>query len=40
LIDEFLCTTCRDIERWTSRVLIVTLFGILVILLAGNFLGQ
>ena len=40
LIDGFLCTTCRDLVRWTSPVLIITLFGILVILLAGNFLGQ
>ncbi len=40
LIDRFLCTTCRDVERWTSRVLIVTLVGILIIGHAGNFLGQ
>ncbi len=36
----FRCTTCRDVERWTSRVLIVTLVGILIIGHAGNFLGQ
>jgi len=40
MIDELLCTTFREVERWTIRALIVTLVGILVILLAGNFLGQ
>ena len=39
-VQRFFATWGDELERWMNLLLALALFGILVILLAGNFLGQ
>ncbi len=39
-VERSLATWRDELERRTNLILIIALFGILVILLTGNFLGQ